>query len=195
MNNALQDLRTHLNGLTPGPIKHSPRLIALVQAAWDTLPGSSAESTTSDKLGRMEEVSWDPPTLSFTLERHGGTVNGSTRADLHYWSIDTQSGTAEITGRSYRQLAKRAAPMNVKPLAEEVLDILQRGLDHDWVDWLDDDRTRAFLHIKKVVPDAGFKKTVEGRRRRFNRYMKKRLPQVGWDRNGHGAKYHTYERA
>jgi hypothetical protein len=31
-------------------------------------------------LGRMEEVVWEPPILSFTVERHGGTVQGSSRA-------------------------------------------------------------------------------------------------------------------
>ena len=55
---------------------------ALVDA-WPNLPGSDDQSTFAEKLWRTEKLEWRPPMITFRLERHGGTVNGSTRADLH----------------------------------------------------------------------------------------------------------------
>jgi len=44
---------------------------------------------TADKLlGRMEEVLWSPPDLTFSIERHGAAALGSSRAELQEWMID-----------------------------------------------------------------------------------------------------------
>ena len=43
----------------------------------------------ASKLGRMEKVEWQPPYLTFSIERHGATVKGSTRAELQNWQVDT----------------------------------------------------------------------------------------------------------
>jgi hypothetical protein len=40
------------------------------------------------KLSRMKDATWNPPILEFTIERHGGTALGSTRASLQRWEIN-----------------------------------------------------------------------------------------------------------
>jgi hypothetical protein len=55
-------------------------------------------------LYRAEDVAWTPPFLTFTLERHGGTVNGSSRAELHHWEVNIETGVATIVKVGRRQL-------------------------------------------------------------------------------------------
>jgi hypothetical protein len=58
-------------------------LVNLLAAAWDDLSIARGSGMEPDKLyDRMEKVHWEPPLLLFVIERHGGTVQGSTRAEL-----------------------------------------------------------------------------------------------------------------
>ena len=73
------------------------------------------------KLGRMEDISWNPPVLSFTIERHGGTVMGSTRAELQNWNVNVETRSATCGVGGHRQLEPMQARLNVKPMAEEIV--------------------------------------------------------------------------
>jgi hypothetical protein len=78
-------------------------LADFLAAAWEQLNGFDAEGMAAEKLDRIEQVEWNPPRLTFVIERHGGTVMGSTRAELHGWSIDIDRGTANCNpSHSYR---------------------------------------------------------------------------------------------
>src|SRR6266478_6221201 len=82
---AIDRLREHLNQFLNSPITKEQRdkALRLLAIAWDAFKGSGAESTDAYKLHRAESLHWQPPTVKFVLERHGGTARGSTRADLH----------------------------------------------------------------------------------------------------------------
>jgi hypothetical protein len=41
-------------------------------------------------------LEWNDPILAFTLEQHGGTVLGSSRADLERWIVNLNDGTAHV---------------------------------------------------------------------------------------------------
>ena len=72
---------------------------------WREFTGSASERMHAGKLGRMEAVRWDPPVLSFTIERHGAMSGGSTRAELQQWRIDLDRKTAKCErSRSDRSL-------------------------------------------------------------------------------------------
>jgi hypothetical protein len=43
----------------------------------------------------MEDLEWNPPMLSFIIERHGAMVLGSTRAENQRWEIDMNKMEAE----------------------------------------------------------------------------------------------------
>ncbi len=61
------------------------------------------------KLGRMEDVRWEPPVLSFRIERHGAMGVGSTRAELQNWRVDFDLKPAQCEcSRGYRQALARA---------------------------------------------------------------------------------------
>jgi hypothetical protein len=74
MRDPKERLREHLNSLPPGEIEDPGQLVELLAACWYQLPDSTFEGMTKGKLQRMEDVKWDPPRLSFTIERHGGTA-------------------------------------------------------------------------------------------------------------------------
>lgn len=65
-------------------------------------------------LGRMEQVRWEPPVLSFIVERHGETVNGSTRAELQHWEVAVENRTARIVKTGQRQLKPMAPDRQVE---------------------------------------------------------------------------------
>jgi len=69
------------------PIKDGPiddlDFEQLLIDAWDSIEGSSETNLTSSKLARMEDLEKHDGNLYFKIERHGGTVHGSTRAALY----------------------------------------------------------------------------------------------------------------
>jgi hypothetical protein len=74
----------------PGPITaHPETVIRLLTEAWGHLSGSTDTSMEAyARDGGPADLEWNPPILSFTIERHGGTVLGSTRAEKQRWSVD-----------------------------------------------------------------------------------------------------------
>src|SRR5262250_2809176 len=94
--NGTTALRGFLGSQPPGrlPPAASETVRGLLMTGWDELRGSGDEHTYAEKLYRAEDLTWDPPILRFILERHGGTVRGSTRAELHRWEVDVDRGVA-----------------------------------------------------------------------------------------------------
>ncbi|HEX8385182.1 MAG TPA: hypothetical protein VF576_03305 [Rubricoccaceae bacterium] len=192
MSASLQALCAYLSGLAPGPIDApSATLVPLLVHAWDDLRGSDAESTTASKLHRIEGAAWSPPHLTFRIERHGATVNGSGRADLHDWTVEVDAGTATCRTGRRRQLSPASRRLDVAPLVDEVLRAVGEGTEHEYVEWQGPDRLT--VRIGKVVPDTGHQQTVTGRRKRFRTSLEPRLIASGW-RPVTGTRANTYER-
>ena len=116
----MDELRNYLNTLEPGPVEETTHLERLLAEVWDDLGGDNGGMAGHKLIGRMEHVEWHPPVLTFVIERHGGTVLGSTRAELQRWSVDLdrQTATCECTG--HRQLSPMARRVDVGSIADEV---------------------------------------------------------------------------
>lgn len=153
--------------------------IGLLASCWDELDGSSAESMNPEKLpDRAEELVWNPPILSFRIERHGGTVLGSTRAEVHGWDVDVEQGIARCDPHAgYRQVRPTSPRLHVKPIAEEIARHVMSDADHRAMKW-SEDRCRVRIQIGAVIAGTGFKQTVADRRKRFRASLRERLP--GW---------------
>jgi hypothetical protein len=68
--------------LPPGPVTDTSELEAILASCWHEFDGANLNGMAGYKLrGRMEDVEWRPPILTFTDGRHGGTVPGSSRAE------------------------------------------------------------------------------------------------------------------
>ena len=100
----MNTLYDFLANTAPGQIPDPSDLERLLAACWHEFHGDNGGMTSDKLLGRMEEVVWEPPILSFTVERHGGTVQGSSRASLQQWRLDLDKKTAWCEERRFRQV-------------------------------------------------------------------------------------------
>lgn len=185
MMKSLQDL---LSTIPPGHMSDGDclQVLAELSQCWESIPGSDVKSTTADKLRRAEEVCWTPPILSFSLERHGGTVLGSSRASLHYWEVDTEQPEARIVKTSARQLSPKAQVMDIEKMANEIATLILNGVDDRRVTWLED-RQRVQVNIGEVIPESN-PQTTQGRRKRFRVVLASLMSEANWTRKDVGNK-------
>ena len=115
----LIELNRHCAALPLGPIADVPTLERLLAAAWNALTGSEGGMEGYKLLDRMEAVVWNPPLLSFLVERHGGTVQGSTRAELQHWHVDVGRKTASLGKIGWRQLRPAAKRFPMKKFVKK----------------------------------------------------------------------------
>lgn len=179
---ALTALRTYVcqNGL--GAIANLDVLERHLMECWDEISGSEAEGMESHKLsGRIEHAEWRPPTIVFKIERHGATVQGSSRAELHRWQIDLDTVSATCEKAGFRQLTKMAARLDVKPMAEEIANLIFEKITDERLNWNADGSVR--VAIGKILPDdSAASQTLAGRRKRFRNALESMLEVKGWSR-------------
>jgi len=183
-------LRSYLSALQPGPVPDAREVESLLAACWDDLSGSDAESMSAEKLiGRIAQVEWNPPMLSFVIERHGGTVKGSSRAAVHSWKIDVAQMKAYCSVAGHRQLKPMSPRLDMAPLVSETVDLICSGQSDPRLKWRTDDEVRILVG-KIVVAETLPRQTIEGRRRRFWAALDEQLQRQGWQGAGRG----TYRR-
>ena len=170
----------YLEKLGTGKVFNTEELAELLAPIWDEFDGSDESSMQSYKLhGRIEDASWVPPALSFTIERHGQTVLGSSRAELMSWELDLNTMKAVTHQAGFRQLKPRNKPVNTKSLADEISQLIIQGEKSKFLIWNADGTVVVRTGI--VLPkDHLPKATVAGRRRRFRMALKEILRPEGW---------------
>lgn len=182
-------LHRYLVLLPSGPITDSDKLVRLLADTWGEFSGDNGDIIPGKHLNRMEDVAWNPPLLTFTIERHGDTVMGSTRATLQEWTVDVEKKIVACVETRYRQLRPNEARLVVAAIAEEVVaQIVNHQKDHR-LKWYADGRVRVL--VGKVLPEgSAMKQTLAGRRKRFRAAVKERLAGRGWRECG----VNVYER-
>ena len=108
-----------------------------------------------------------PPKLCFSIERHGGTVMGSKRAERQTWMLNLQTLTAIPNETGYRQLQPNAPRLNVTPIAKAVCEAAQQGpasssdlIDRGIAEWRGNDEIR--VKHGKLIPNVGPNQTISG---------------------------------
>jgi hypothetical protein len=116
--------------------------------------------------------------LLFEIERHGATVNGSSRAAVYNWSIDVSSGQATVGGERRRQVSAMDKRLDVKPIAASLAEAIITGRA--------DERLKIAkngsvpLQIGSIIPET-VKQTTAARRGRLRRELDALLkPHGGW---------------
>jgi hypothetical protein len=152
----MEELTYYLNTLDPGPVEMTTHLERLFLAkVWGDLVGDQGGVIGHKLLGRMEHVVWNPPILTFDIERHGRTVRGSTRGELQRWTVDLARQTATCRSTGHRQMSPMAKRVDVRPVADDVADKIVIGEAHDWLHWFGDGRVR--IEMGKIFPEeSGF---------------------------------------
>ena len=184
----MKSLRDLLSNIPPGHLSDGDclQILAELSQCWDAIPGSEVESTTADKLHRAEDFFWISPILSFSLERHGGTVRGSSRASLHRWEVNTEKPEAWIVNTSVRQLSPKSQVMDIKKEANEIATLILNGVDDRRVTWLED-RQRVQVNIGEVIPETN-PQTTQGLRKRFRVALASLMSEANWTRKDVGNK-------
>jgi hypothetical protein len=175
----VESLQSHLATVPPGGVADTADLERLLAAAWDGFAGDDGGMRGYKLLGRMEDVEWDPPLLTFTLERHGGTALGSTRATLQEWVVDMEKRTVACFETRQRQVRPAQPRLDVTPLAEEIVALIVNHREDHRLKRYATGRVRVL--ISKVLPESSaVKQTLAGRRTRFRAAVGKRLAAHGW---------------
>jgi hypothetical protein len=79
----------------------------------------------------MENIEWNPPVLEISIERHGGTFLSSSRADIQRWFFNPSTKKVDFFIAGYRQVEQRSAPLKVKPIAEEISQLILNQKEGD----------------------------------------------------------------
>jgi hypothetical protein len=179
-----------LNSIPAGeiPASISDELFKYVVASWNEFFGSRITGMDVRKILRgegPEEVTWNPPCLSFVIDRHGGTVFGSTRAEKQQWALNLAKRTADQMPIGHRQLRPNASKVDVKPLADDVCKAVQEGprspsrLVSDGIIVRKNEDELTVFHGKIVR--EGYQRTVSDRRKRFIADLKTKMELIGWN--------------
>jgi hypothetical protein len=173
-------LRNYLKTIPPGPIADVTKLRELLAHCWHEFSGHDETSMEDHKVFRMEQAEWQPPKLGFVVERHGGTVMGSSRAELQGWMVDvtTKKAVCGVAGR--RQLRPMQSRLDVSPLAEEIAGLILTHQPDKRLKWYTADRVR--VQIGSILTHgSAAKETLTGRRKRFRKALKELLDSQGWN--------------
>jgi hypothetical protein len=176
MTKTLADL---LAEIPPGPLPDPADLERLLAACWEEFAGDDGGMTGDKLLGRMEAVVWEPPILSFTIERHGGTVLGSSRAAMQRWRLDLGNKTVHCTEAGFRQVEAMQPRLDVGALAGSVAAAVLQCQEDARLRWYDDGRVRVLVGTALPRGSAAAQ-TLAGRRRRFREALRERLAAEGW---------------
>ncbi len=176
-------LREFLVTVKPGKVPETAGLDGLLAECWYEFDGSNDGGMEAYKLlERMEKIHWKPPILQFVVERHGGTVCGSTRAELQHWEVNLNNKTAQITNTRHRQLEPMAPRLSIKGLAEDVAQAILNDAD-DTRFYQGEHDGSVVVNTSMLFPTgSGFKRTVEGRRMRLCKYIEVILTDNGWQK-------------
>jgi hypothetical protein len=172
-------LKNFLSKLQPGPIDDTTALEPLLEQEWDSINDSDFGGMQAYKLiGRLEKVQWQSPYLTFSIERHGATVNGSTRAELQTWQVDITRWTAQIVSTGRRQLYRTTKRLDVREPVKRIADAILNNLESPSLKRYPDGRVKVL--IGTIIPPDGYQQTVAGRRKRFRALLEKLLAERGW---------------
>lgn len=180
----LEELKEYLRSVPIGPVVDRTNLQNLLIECWDEFDRSDEGGMTADRLlGRMEEIYWNPPILSFIIERHGAYVRGSTRAEKQNWDLNLETDIATLSNGGYRQLRPKQQPMNIKPIADDIARLVVENQRDNQLEWGADGSVRIL--IENILPhNSAGKQTLTGRRKRFREEIEKLLTAQGWEKIG-----------
>ncbi len=177
----MQELRNYLASLPTGPIAAPSHLKRLLASCWNDFEGSHQENMKADKLGnrQMEEVEWEPPILSFTIERYRVTLLGSAQTERHRWEVNVGTKEAICYNPGFRRIQPRQPPRNVAPIVKEVVRLIRSHQETEWLKWNKDGSVRVV--IGKVFPVfPNLNKHLIWQRERFRTKVEESLTTAGW---------------
>lgn len=164
----LEQLRACLAALTSGPLP-SPDSIDVerhLMACWHCLEVALDGWIEAEELaGRIEGLAWTPPLISFQIERHGATVEASTRSTVQSWQVDVDGGTASISGSGQREVYQMDQRLDVLWVAAELVAAICQRRPDSRISW----RGGAATVIMATAVLTADRQTTSARRKRLTK--------------------------
>lgn len=177
MNDKLKQLRDYLQENVRDE-HHRDEVGRLLANCWDCFDGTTETNMRACKLiGRIEEPSWKSPVLEFSIERHGQTMLGSSRAPVYRWRVDLERRVASIVGEARRQLYPMDSRLDVNPIAATLADAIVGGHADPRIVRNNDGSVR--LKIGMIIPETN-QQTTQARRKRLRKRLSAILTPHGW---------------
>lgn len=191
MGNALEEFREHLSRVPPEQNMPASKVVGLLAQCWGELAGDLGGMEPHKLAGRMENICWQPPLLTFEIERHGATVLGSVYAEVQRWTVNVDRASVELAPYTQkRQVGFKQKPLKVAPIAEEVAGLILAGKEDERLNWYNPSKVRILMGY--VLPEgSAVKETLMKRRRRLSQAIEKKLADHGWKKI---SSQHTYEK-
>jgi len=161
---SLLQLQKAFQSIKDGPVGDQD-IEQLLKQAWDSMDGITETKLLAWKLNRMESLEKRDGMLYFDIERHGGTVNGSTRGIVYTWEVDVVHGTASIIRERNRQLYNADKRLDVTPIAQELAQRILDKQDHQYLRW-NAEKTSCTILVGAAIPMTN-RQTTSGRRERL----------------------------
>ena len=119
--------------------------------------------------------------LREVIERHGGTVQGSSRAERHLWTVNLTTRAATCKRIGHRQLRPMAKKLDVRPVAEAIVQLILAGAPDERLKWNVAGDVR--VQIGKILPaESAATQTVTARRKRLRTAIDELLEEAGWQK-------------
>jgi hypothetical protein len=178
----LKKLREILKEHPPGPI--SDNIFNLLYYAWEEeVTGWQNTNLFANKLHRAESPEWDPPYISFMIERHGSMSGGSKRAQVYKWRVNIENGKAEGGLAGSRQICPIDKRLDTKAIAVELCSIIEKKTLDSRIIYRNEEKTEFKLVISEIIT-ADSKQTLASRRKRFRSQFNEQLKEMGWEEVG-----------
>ena len=178
MNESLIKLRRRLESLPAGEVEDSDAVMDLLRSCWECFTNSNDTNMAAEKVDRARELRWEPPKLTFIIERHGGTVLGASGAELYAWALNLETVEANCETSGHRQVHPMDKRLDVKPLASEIAELIVNHKSDRRLKWSPDGKVQVL--IGEVIPETN-KQTTAGRRSRFRNELEELLVDKGWE--------------
>jgi hypothetical protein len=182
----LRPLLSILARLKPGKLADEDVAAVLPKLTdvWDRIPGAIDARMAGRKLtaNRAKSWAWEPPVLSFSIVRHGGTVRGSKRGERQRWSVDVEEVCTVWRPDGFEQITPNAPKADFKRAVQAIADAASAGCDGkmlDGITWRGPDEFA--VNMAKFLPPADSKQTRAGRTRNLRRKLKPVLAGAGWE--------------
>ena len=117
------------------------------------------------------------------IERHGRTAQGSSRAELQHWQLDTAACVATFNGDSYRQKRPKNPILDIESIAREIAPLILELREDDRLTMTRNGKVKilwARILGRQSVP----KETLEGWRKRLRKAVLRLIEPQDWVPNG-----------
>jgi hypothetical protein len=176
----VQKLRAYLDQFPPGKLDGgaSVEVRRLLAKCWESFDGSGETKMAGWKLERAKDLEWNPPWLSFCIERHGAASRGSIYAEMQCWSVNLETREAIPSKDGRHPLGPKEKRLDVNALAKEIASLIIAGKEDARLKRSSDGK-KVEIRIREVIPETN-KETTAKRRKRFREILEPLLAAHDW---------------